>query len=251
MSGWLLCASVSSCGAIVRRAADRHRGLQDPSRRSAGSALPGALHPPASAHHGLPEGTVTGIPNSWSLVLTCLLFPGRPAAYVVRTFPHQVQQLSLSGGMMHPWDSRTSVGRTADLLALRRGKERGRAHSEAVSSSLVHAFPPVKTLRKDTGVWIPRPLISTSSSLSHVLPLLPPPPPLSPFFLFHSPVVELISSPSVRSRLTVFSFFFLASLSFLPQMNWRASPPPLPPWTWGCETRLWFIYIFLASSWSL
>lgn len=47
----------------VRRAADRHRGLQDPSRRSAGSALPGALHPSASAHHGLPEGTVAVIPN--------------------------------------------------------------------------------------------------------------------------------------------------------------------------------------------
>lgn len=128
-----------------------------------------------------------------SSVLTCLLFPGRPAAYVVRTFPHQVQQLSLSGGMMHPWDSRTSVGRTADLFPFRRGKERGRAHSEAVSSSLVHAFPPVKTLRKDTGVWIPTlPTRLIFGLRTSPLPLhyptsclcCPPPPPPLPFFPF-------------------------------------------------------------------
>lgn len=56
--GIAVCASVLS-DVVARRAADRHRGLQDPSRRSAGSALPGALHPSASAHHGLPEGSVT------------------------------------------------------------------------------------------------------------------------------------------------------------------------------------------------
>lgn len=55
---------VLSCDGIVRRAADRHRGLQDPPRRPAGSALPGALHPSASAHHGLPEGALTVTPNS-------------------------------------------------------------------------------------------------------------------------------------------------------------------------------------------
>lgn len=56
-------AGVLSCDVAVRRAADRHRGLQDPSRRSAGPALPGALHPSASAHHGLPEGAVTVLPD--------------------------------------------------------------------------------------------------------------------------------------------------------------------------------------------
>ncbi|XP_029300775.1 signal peptide peptidase-like 3 isoform X2 [Cottoperca gobio] len=62
--------------------ADCHCGLQDPSCCSARSALPGALHPTASAHYGLPEG--------------------RFAAHVVRALPHQDQQLPLPGGMMHP-----------------------------------------------------------------------------------------------------------------------------------------------------
>lgn len=46
------------CGSIFR-SADCHCGLQDPSCCSARSALPGALHPAASAHYGLPEGTLT------------------------------------------------------------------------------------------------------------------------------------------------------------------------------------------------
>lgn len=57
----LVCFGGLSCDVTARRAADRHRGLQDPSCRSARSALPGALHPSASAHHGLPEGTGTAI----------------------------------------------------------------------------------------------------------------------------------------------------------------------------------------------
>lgn len=44
----------------VSRSADRHRGLQDSSSCPACLALPGALHPAASAHHGLPEGTMRG-----------------------------------------------------------------------------------------------------------------------------------------------------------------------------------------------
>lgn len=119
-----------------------------------------------------------------------------------------------------PRDKRTSVGRTVDPLPFRRGKERGRAHSEAVSSSLVHAFPPVKTLQKDTSVcgsqgpnaphlWAPH--ISTSSSLSHILSvlfLLPPFLP-SPFFPFAT--LPLLSSfpllPSGLSSLCFPSFF--------------------------------------------
>ena len=48
----------------VFRSADCHCGLQDPPRCSACSALPGALHPAASAHYGLPEGTLAGWDSS-------------------------------------------------------------------------------------------------------------------------------------------------------------------------------------------
>lgn len=44
----------------VLRSADCHCGLQDPSCCSACAALPGALHPAASAHYGLSEGTPRG-----------------------------------------------------------------------------------------------------------------------------------------------------------------------------------------------
>lgn len=44
---------------LAFRSADCHCGFQDPSCCSARSALPGALHPAASAHYGLPEGTLT------------------------------------------------------------------------------------------------------------------------------------------------------------------------------------------------
>lgn len=66
-TAFLMC-SISGCCCLVAdpadpsvsalsRSADCHRGLQDPPRCSAGSALPGPLHPAASAHYGLPEGT--------------------------------------------------------------------------------------------------------------------------------------------------------------------------------------------------
>lgn len=160
---------------------------------------------------------------------------------------------------MHPRDKKTSVGRTVDLLPFRRGKERGRARSEAVSSSLVHAFPPVKTLRKGQrrvdhnaparlifGLHTsPLPLHYPTSCLCCFLP----PPPTSSFFFF-STLLLLSSFPLLPSGLSspCFPSFFLPSLFFLPQMNWRASPPPVDLGTWGCET----VYIFfLASSWSL
>ncbi|MEQ2206266.1 hypothetical protein XENOCAPTIV_026843 [Xenoophorus captivus] len=44
----------------LRRSADCHCGLENPSRCSARSALLGSLHPVASSHYGLPEGTFTG-----------------------------------------------------------------------------------------------------------------------------------------------------------------------------------------------
>lgn len=147
---------------------------------------------------------------------------------------------------MHPWDKKTSVGRTADLLPFRRGKERGRARSEAVSSSLVHAFPPVKTLRKGQrrvdhnaparlifGLHTsPLPLHYPTSCLCCFLPLLPP-----LFFLFHSSVVQLISPPSVRPLLAVFSFFFSPVIIFSAsdELEGQVSPPP-PRWTRGCQT---------------
>lgn len=157
---------------------------------------------------------------------------------------------------MHPRDKRTSVGRTADPLPFRRGKERGRAHSEAVSSSLVHAFPPVKTLQKDSGVWITRPQHASSLGSAHLHFLFiiphpvcavfapPPPPPISLFSLCHSPIVELISPPSVRPLLAVFSFFFCASFFFLPQMNSRARSPPATVDLGLRDTAVVYIYFF-------
>lgn len=71
------------------------------------------------------------------------------AAYVVRALPYQDQQLSLPGGMMHSGinDQR---GEDCGSFTLIRGKERGRTHSEAMLSSLVHAFrqSSVKTLKR-------------------------------------------------------------------------------------------------------
>lgn len=85
-----------------------------------------------------------------------------------------------------PRDKRTSVGRTVDPLPFRRGKERGRAHSEAVSSSLVHAFPPVKTLQKDSGVWITRPQHASSLGSAH----------LHFLFIIPHPVCAVFAPPS-------------------------------------------------------
>lgn len=156
---------------------------------------------------------------------------------------------------MHPRDKKTSVGRTVDLLPFRRGKERGRARSEAVSSSLVHAFPPVKTLRKGQrrvdhnaparlifGLHTsPLPLHYPTSCLCCFLP----PPNLLLFFF--STLLLLSSFPLLPSGLSspCFPSFFLPSFFFLPQMNWRASPPPpVDLGTWGCET---VVYIFFFS----
>lgn len=53
----LHCFTVNMMLMCVLRSADCHCGLQDPSCCSACVALPGALHPAASAHYGLSEGT--------------------------------------------------------------------------------------------------------------------------------------------------------------------------------------------------
>lgn len=97
-------------------------------------------------------------------------------------------------------------------------------------------------------LWAPH--ISTSSSLSHILSvlcLLPPSPPhISPFSLCRSfPLL-----PSGLSSLCFPSFLCVVILSASDELEGQVSPRP-PLWTWSCETRLWFIYIFLASSWSL
>lgn len=42
---------------VSQRSSDSDRGISDPPCCTAGAAVPGALHPSASAHHGLPEGT--------------------------------------------------------------------------------------------------------------------------------------------------------------------------------------------------
>lgn len=89
-------------------------------------------------------------------------------------------------------------------------------------------------------LWSPH--ISTSSSLSHVLSLLPPHLP-SPLFSF-STLLLLNSFPLLPPSLASLCFpsFFLASLSFLPQMNWRASPPPVDL---GLrDTAVVYIYFF-------
>lgn len=262
------CARV---GVLIRevnacRTADRHRGLPDPPRRSACSALPGALHPAASAHHGLPEGRTPGrseLQRGCSSCVDACVFSRATCGACGPSLSTPSPAALAFWRYDAPRDKRTSVGRTVDPLPFRRGKERGRAHSEAVSSSLAHAFPPVKTLQKDSGVWITRPQHTSSlgSAHLHFLFIIPhpvcavfAPPPLllpSPFFPFAT--LPLLSSfpllPSGLSSLCFPSFLCVILLSASDELGGPGLPPPL--WTWGCETRLWFIYIFLASSWSL
>lgn len=160
-----------------------------------------------------------------------------------------------------PWGELTSTGEDCGSFTLPRGKERGRAHSEAMSSSLVHAFPPNllrKTLQR-TLVCVDHSasarLIFGPCICSSMLPLsvcflfitAHPACAVSVhtsslrFSLFHSSVDDVISSPSVRPLLGAFSFFFLASLLFPPQMNLRARPPP--PLV-DFVRRCWGLYIF-------
>lgn len=80
----------------------------------------------------------------------CLCSTGGFAAHVVGALPCQDQQLPLPGGMMHPGTNDQRGEDCGSFPLIIRGKERGYTHSEAMLSSLVHAFcqSSVKTLRR-------------------------------------------------------------------------------------------------------
>lgn len=166
---------------------------------------------------------------------------------------------------MHPGinDQR---GEDCGSFTLIRGKERGRTHSEAMLSSLVHAFRQSSVKKPSEGhqcvdhnaptrlifcLYILHRFIFASSflfissSLQHILPavfVLPPPFPSPPslFSSFPSSILGLICHfpPMARSihqasSLCVFLlplasliFFFLHLGLSLTQMDSRARPPP-------------------------
>lgn len=180
--------------------------------------------------------------------------------------------------MMHPGilvEQRT--GEDCRSFTLTRGKERGRTHSEAMLSSLVHAFrqssvkKKEKTLRRTLVCGSQRPPTlkkthsSTSSPVSSAFPLFC----LFPLHYSTSCLCCFCSGPSLSAFFFPFStevalsLYFHSSLLFLFSLVLSASlfvassdeqegwASPLFLWTWGCETLLGFIYIFLALSWSL
>lgn len=131
----------------------------------------------------------------------CLWSAGGFAAHVVRALPCQDQQLPLPGGMMHPGIN-NQCGEDCGSFTLIRGKERGRTHSEAMLSSLVHAFrqSSVKTLRRTPVCGSQRP------NTTHLWSLHPPPFHLR--FLFSVYFLFIIAHPA-------YAVFVLApSLSF-------------------------------------
>lgn len=157
-----------------------------------------------------------------------------------------------------------------------RGKERGHTHSEAMLSSLVHAFhqSSEKTLRRDTSVWITTPRHNSSlvpiSSLFHlcflsavyflfttahpahavfVLPLpvfvlLSPPPPFSHVYSWsHLPLPShgLVSfvRPLLCLQFPPFSTSLISSASLFVYDSDELEGKASPPpflWTCSCET---------------
>lgn len=153
--------------------------------------------------------------------LVSVVRTGRFAAHVVRALPRQDQQLPLPGGMMHPGinDQR---GEDCGSFTLIRGKERGRTHSEAMLSSLVHAFrqSSVKNPQKDTSVWI-----TTPPTRLIFGPYILPPSVSSPL-----PLLCLFPLHYSTSCLCCFCSASLPSLSVFPFSplfySWSHSPLP-------------------------
>lgn len=107
-----------------------------------------------------------------------------------------------------PWGELTSTGEDCGSFTLPRGKERGRAHSEAMSSSLVHAFPP-NLLRKT----LQRTLVCVD----------------------HSASARLIFGPYIRSSMLPLSvcFLFITAHPACAVSVHTSSPPFFP-----CSTLL-------------
>lgn len=178
---------------------------------------------------------------------------------------------------------RTNVGKTADLCPSVKGRggggRREGAHSQwghVVTTS--SCFSPIcENPQKDTNVWIttaPHPthqhdsFMVLTSCLFHLHFLfavyflyitahpacaafvLPPssfPPPIF-CNLSHLPLPRLICLASI------FRFLYFPESFCVFLMKWRTRPPHtllLFLWTYGCETWLGFVCIFLALSWLL